>query len=187
MIIGITGGIGSGKSTVAGILRDDYGFLSIEFSDKLKQVCADVFGPIGVDPIHFFGTQDQKNAPLLGMHAPDGSVLTGRRILEHVGTEGFRGIFPHTWTDYVFSIIDVKGGDWVIPGLRFPNEAHDVWLREGEVWRVECVGGPNEGAATGHASDEVWRIIEPDYVLRANYGDVELLEELVRVRLHEAM
>lgn len=184
MIIGVTGGIGSGKSTVAHTLKTDHGFKMIEFSDKLKRICADLFGyAYGVDAAHFWGTQADKNAPLLGMHGPDGAALTGRRILEHVGTEGFRAICPDVWTRYVFTQIDREGGDWVIPGLRFPNEAEDVWARGGEVWRVECVGGPNEGAATGHESDEAWRSIGPDYVLRAEFGNLAKLRELVRGRL----
>lgn len=183
MIIGITGGIGSGKSTVADLLCEERGFTVIEFSEKLKDVCAQVFCEIGVDESAFFGTQDDKNAPLLGVHPPGGVPLTGRRILELVGTDGFRAALPSVWVDYVFSLIDANPGDWVIPGLRFQNEADAIHDRSGEVWRIEVVGGPHESSATGHESDQVWRELRPDRVISATYRDIESLRDQVRAAL----
>jgi hypothetical protein len=185
MIIGITGAIGSGKSTVADILVAEHGYTSIEFSDKLKHICAEVFGRIGVDASSFFGSQTEKSAPILGLHAEGVAPPSGRQILERVGTEGFRAVWPTVWCDYVFAEIDAVGGDWVIPGLRFENEAAAVRERGGEIWRVECIGGPNEGAATEHESDRVWRNLDVDQILVAGYGDIEHLREMVRGALGE--
>lgn len=183
MIIGVTGAIGSGKTTVANLLMRDHGFESIAFSDKLKKVCSSVFVPLGAPESAFRGTQAEKNEPILALHHADGSCPTGREIMEHIGTEGFRAIDLDVWTNYVFETIDEAGGDWVIPGLRFPNEAEAIRARSGEVWRVECIGGPNAGTATGHESDEVWRTIEPDRVILAKFGDILGLTELVSVTL----
>ena len=185
MIIGITGAIGSGKSTVADILRDEHGFSSIEFSEKLKMICSDLFGMFGVGAHRFHGTQEQKNEPIELLARADGSHPTGREILQHIGTEGFRAIDSDVWLRYVFSLIDTEGGDWVIPGLRFPNEAQAVWERGGEVWLVVCDGGPNAGMRTGHESDEVWRSIEIDRILAAPYGAIDVLEDFTRFALAE--
>lgn len=174
MIIGVTGAIGSGKNTVARVLVEEHGFEQIEIADKLKEVCLELFQPLGASARHFFGTQEQKMEPFC-----DG--LTGRRVLEHVGTEGFRALHPDVWLRYAFNIIDRQGGDWVIPGLRFQNEAEEVRRRGGELWLVECVGGPNEGAATGHESDAAWRRLNYDRHLIARYGDIDGLRAQVAI------
>lgn len=186
-VVGLMGAIGSGKTTVARILEEEHDFRVIEFSTKLKDICADLFAPLGVPGACFYGTQAQKNKPIEALTRDDGSHPTGREILQHIGTEGFRAIDPGVWTRHLFATVDAADYNvsFAVPGLRFPNEAEEIRKRGGEIWRVECIGGPNAGERTGHASDEEWRGIVPDQILVAEYGDIPRLRRLVYGALND--
>lgn len=49
----------------------------------------------------------------------------GRTLLQHIGTENVRSVYPNFWVDFVMSILKVFKGTWdyvLIPDTRFPNE-----------------------------------------------------------------
>lgn len=68
------------------------------------------------------------------------SKWTPRTILQFIGTEGFRRVWPAVWTQY--ALMEAKqhlhdGARFVVlTDCRFPNEAEAVWAAGGEVWRI---------------------------------------------------
>lgn len=173
-LVGICGDVGSGKSTVADYLLARHGYVVGSLADKLKLVAMDVFG---LERRHVLGSQADKAEELDHVRDAAGTPRTGRRILELLGTEGFRTVDPDVWVKYLCrNVVDphLRSGERVvIPDLRFPNEFRAVRERGGIVWRTLCVGGPNSGVRTGHVSDEAWRAEAVDYRLVAQYGDLE--------------
>lgn len=167
-LVGVCGAIGAGKDTVAAALVAQLGFQRIAFADALKETCFDVFGPLGAERQDFFGTQEEKAAPIACL----GNV-TGRRILEVVGSEGFRAVVPSVWVD--LALVRARGRSRVvIPDVRFPNEVEAIRAEGGVVWRVVRVGGPE--TKTGHASDVALDAYAADAILVARSGDVNGLQ-----------
>jgi RNA-splicing ligase RtcB len=95
--------------------------------------------------------------------------VTGRRILELVGTQGYRAAYPDVWVDLALA----GGGPAVFDDVRFPNEAEGIRKRGGVIVAVEAIGAPVR--RTGHESDEAWRSIMPDYRITAKFGDMARL------------
>ncbi len=189
MIIGIAGEIGAGKDTVADILCNHYGYRRLAWADKLKEVCWSVYGPLGAERRHFFGTQADKDEPIPGILGPDGMPTTGRKILEGVGTEGFRGVCPDTWVLYGTAVhVDPNPEqDWVVADVRFPNEFRTIRGRKGEVWEIRKTGGPEpDSKDSAHSSNQAWRDEKKDRVLSARHGDLKGLHELVSHALWES-
>lgn len=107
-IIGLIGKIGSGKSTVASILVEDYGFTKIAFADPLKQmlVKAEIIKP----------EELEQKTPF------------ARQMLQKIGTNLIRNqIDPNFWVRLCNQKIQMllsQGIDKiVIDDVRFPNEA----------------------------------------------------------------
>lgn len=188
-LIGLCGGIGAGKDTVGRFLREDYGFETVSFASKLKEVAADVYG---LEERHVNGTQADKLEPIGRLLDPNGQPLTGRRILELLGTEGFRNVSPTTWVDYLMRRIDREteatvGRCFVITDCRFPNEFDAVRERGGVMWRVEKTAQDEHTSTTGHASDVAWRDLEPDVVVSAAPGDMAGLRAAVTAGLGKSI
>lgn len=139
MIIGICGLIGSGKDTVADILVQENNFEKISFADKLKDGVASVFG---WDRSMLEGKTDvsrtwreQKDEY---WSAELGKDVSPRLILQLFGTECMRqGFYDGIWVSLVKKhIIDNPNKNFVIPDVRFENEANMLKSIHGEVWRV---------------------------------------------------
>lgn len=173
-LIGLCGDIGSGKSSVAKWLVNSYGFRSSRFAGKLKDVALDVYGPVGLERRHVDGTQAEKNEPLPRIVDADGDMQTGRKILEHLGTEGFRAIDPDTWVKYALLAVDECGESVVFEDCRFPNEFEAVREAGGVVWEV-VKAGSEPAQRTGHESDELWRTLPKDGRAVALAGDMSAL------------
>lgn len=166
-IIGLCGGIGAGKDTVADYLIEAHGFQRVSFADPLKAACAKVYGELGVDPRHFFGSQLDKAEPIDVL-----SGVTGRKILETVGTQGFRAAYEDTWVDVALAS---SSGRIVTTDCRFPNEFAAIRARGGIVCRVSILG--EAAPETGHESDLHWRQVIPDAAIAVARGDLAELRE----------
>lgn len=59
-LIGLAGRAGSGKDTVAALLKDVYGCMPIALADALKRFCVDVFG---ISPPLLWGPSEDRNKP----------------------------------------------------------------------------------------------------------------------------
>ena len=170
-IIGLCGGIGAGKDTVAASLVNELDYAQFSFARALKEAVATMFP--WVPRCHFFGTQEEK-AELLFMAR--GVEWTGRRLLEVIGTDHMRAIMPDIWVRAAMEQVDRNPSTlWVVSDVRFPNEAEAIRQRGGVIWEVIRDSGPQE--TTGHSSDSAWREMPKHAVLIARSGDLATLRE----------
>lgn len=108
-----------------------------------------------------------------------------RRILQWVGTEGFRHLNPSHWTERAFA--DVRGllarpeiAGVALTDLRFLNEAEELrreFPGSGFVIRVDRLGDAPRTAQSGHVSEQEWEKVEPDFRVAARFGELPLLYE----------
>jgi len=140
MIIGICGLIGSGKDTVAQHLINNHNFVKISFADKLKDAVSVMFS---WDRELLDGKTDESREwreqedPF--WTAETGRSITPRLVLQEFGTECMReGFYDGIWVSLTKQhILNNPDTNFVIPDVRFPNEAKMLYEIEGEVWRVK--------------------------------------------------
>ena len=139
MIIGICGLIGCGKGTVGDILVANYGFTKLSFADKLKDGVATVFNwdramleGDTVESREWRETQDDF------WTRETGRTITPRLVLQEFGTDCMRhGFDDGIWVSLVKQeLVKYPNKNFVIPDVRFPNEANMIKSIHGEVWRV---------------------------------------------------
>lgn len=164
-VLGIVGAIGHGKSTAAGYLERIHGYTRGSFAEALKRTCLQLFGPLGAERRHFYGSQADKAEPI-----PALGGTTGRRILERVGTDGFRAVYADVWVRYALEVEYSCVERLVFEDVRFPNEAEAIHHHGGHIIRVTAEGKP--ALDTGHASNEAWRSILPDFDVVVENGDL---------------
>ena len=139
MIIGICGLIGCGKGTVGDILVEEYGFTKLSFADKLKDGVATVFNwdramleGDTVESREWRETQDDF------WSRETGRTITPRLVLQEFGTDCMRhGFDDSIWVSLVKQeLVKYPKKNFVIPDVRFPNEANMIKSIHGEIWRV---------------------------------------------------
>ena len=186
-LIGVTGRAGAGKDTTCNmavdILRAEAQRLGVRIAlaDPLKEVCHTIFGVAFDLPTSVFeGTQDEKNAPIAAIPG-----WSGRKIAQHIGTEGFRHIYPDIWSELVYARARkyvTSGYDAVfVSDVRFLNEAKFIQDKGGLIVRVARPSADvseNQGIA-GHASEAETGLIDADFVLD-NSGTLDDLNKKVR-------
>jgi dephospho-CoA kinase len=120
-VIGLCGKAGSGKSTVAQYLQENYGFERIAFADSLKEILLEsgIVSPLDL----------VKKTPY------------ARFLLQRIGTDVIRNqVDPNFWINKTLKKIGeliFKGKkNIVIEDVRFPNEAELINLFNGTVIKV---------------------------------------------------
>jgi hypothetical protein len=145
VLIGISGLIGSGKSTVADILIKDYGFVRLSFADSLKDAVSKVFcweralleGDTA-ESRHWREQVDTWWADKLSL-----PYLTPRWVLQYWGTELCRNNFHDSiWITSMerklLNILELNSkNNFVIPDTRFPNEIELITKLSGQTWCVK--------------------------------------------------
>lgn len=200
MIIGISGKIGSGKDTVAGILQElEPSFQNKKYAGKLKQIAGIL---LGVDPAKF-EDQEYKKQQLgkewkywfdlkrdevadpeemanyfLNVNQDLGRFIelkppTVRIFLQRLGTEAMRQrIHTDVWVNALFSDY-TPDQNWVITDVRFENEAQRIKEMGGTLIRINRDTGSNSGA---HPSETALDNYEGFDVHLGNNGSVSDLE-----------
>ena len=151
MVLGITGGIGSGKDT----LCDQAFAVKIGFADKLKEVCHSLTG-------HDYHLRETKDMEVL-------SGVTGRKLLETIGAT-MRALDENYWIDIALKEA-LKYDNAIIPDTRYPNEVEAIRKLGGKIVRINRPGCQR----TGHESDN-WDLLEVDYEID-NSGTLEEFHE----------
>jgi hypothetical protein len=145
MIVGICGLIGSGKDTIADYLIKDHNFQKISFADKLKDSVATMFD---WDRDLLDGKTDESRQWREKVDAywskETGETITPRLVLQLFGTECMRdGFYDGIWVSLTKKkIIENPEQSFVIPDVRFPNEAKMLYEINGQVWRVKRGADP---------------------------------------------
>lgn len=179
LVIGLNGVARAGKDTVAGILRDLYGYQIASFSDILNKSLI-ALNPWVIessegwlryaDTIDLLGYEKAKEIPEV------------RRLLQAMGTEVGRNLLgENIWVEAMFK--NLPPGLVTITNVRFPNEYEAVKARGGVVWRVDR---PGFKPANNHISDTALDAYSFDARIY-NDGTVHDLADRVMHRLDPLM
>jgi len=181
MLIGITGKLGSGKTTVADYLRTNHDFSEYPMARPLKEIGL----LFGFSHQQMYGTQEEK----LEVHPYWG--VSGRQFLQKVGTELFRDQLPKVlpemninrtiWTDiFKYKYQRNPQIDYVISDIRFKDEAETIRELGGII--IRTVRTNKISSATGeehsHVSELEMDGIEADIVIN---NDVLSLPEVYKI------
>lgn len=171
MIIALTGKKGSGKSTVADMLDDEYGFDQYAFSTPMKEFCAKVFG-WGWEEL--YGSRKEIIDPTWG--------LMPRKALQSIGTNWAQFILGEydDFAEVTGRLIWVRyfmreyywPTDWVISDVRFPHEVAGL-MEIGTPVHVVRVERDHDDADP-HASEQEMDSIKAEVIIR-NTGSIEEL------------
>lgn len=166
-IVGLIGFAHVGKSEVASLLMNEYGFKRIKFADGLK----DMLRAIGLTEEEIEGALKEQPCEKLGGKTPRHAMIT-------LGTEWGRKLIHEdlwvlAWRKYV---LDSPADYIVVDDCRFLNEAGMIRRLGGVIWHVER---PGYGPVKHHQSELEHLQIHADALLK-NDGSVEQLRDLVR-------
>lgn len=170
MLIGLHGKARSGKTTVAMHLVDVYGFSEMSFAYPLKSLVMDLFD-MSEDQVY---DEDLKEKIDLRYG------MSPRRMLQYLGTDVFRLIYPNIWTDYLIRSYrknESKKSKLVVSDVRFKNEKEAIEKEGGYVWRIVRRENPGPSSGfQGHPSEcDLDDVPDSSFsaVLSASSGDVE--------------
>lgn len=180
-VIGITGKIGSGKSTVSKYIEENYGFTEYSMAQPLKKIGELFF----FSKTQLYGTQEQK----LEEHTHWG--ISAREFLQKIGTELFREHLPKVmpkmksigtvWVDLFCLRYKKERKKYVISDVRFLDEANVVKELNGII--IRCVRDNNVTSNSGqeltHKSEQEINRINHDYVLDNNKCSISEVQERI--------
>ncbi len=181
MIIGLLGKAGSGKSTAANYILENFAGRRFGLADPLKSIARDV---LDFTEEQLYGTQEQKETvdPRYG--------FTPRWFLQRLGTEGIRRhLGQDVWVQATLKAI----ADWraaggigpaVIDDCRFPNEVEKLWKAGAKVVKLVCPDAVTK-ADGAHASevmiDAVHHEMLADIIVSPRTpGSIDLLHKLAQ-------
>jgi hypothetical protein len=169
MLIGLSAKKQSGKSTVAGFLKNIFDFQELSWAYPLKEIIGRQLFGLGDDVLYGDSPAREEVIPLWGM--------SGRSILQKVGTDLFRENFdPDFWVK-----IGVEGikksmqnnRHVVVSDCRFPNEIKAIKELGGHSCRIIRLGFDTNDehlSETALQDDAAW-----DFKLIATSGDLQSL------------
>lgn len=187
-IIGLAGFARSGKSEVAKILVEEFGFTQVAYADRLRDM-AYILNPVVVANNKYHGmiSQPDYGGPVYmrlrwvidnyGWENYKRSPFSDdiRGFIQRLGTEGGRQTMGEdVWVDALFD--GLNADKVVITDCRFTNELDAVRSRGGYLWRIR---NPEIGPLNGHAS-ETEAVDYPYYSLFIeNNGTLDDLRHIV--------
>jgi hypothetical protein len=173
-IIGVSGFMRTGKDSVASLLAG-FGYTKLSFADPLRKMAKDIDPYISIKDAHedvldlFHPLEAVLYSRLLNAIGYERSkeIPDFRRFLQRLGTEGIRNNFGvNAWVNLAMKTIKgaPEGTKFVLPDVRFPNEADAIHALGGAVWRTERPG--YEGGT--HPSEAMILEFEPDVILNTD-------------------
>ena len=175
MIIGLSGYAQSGKDTVAKYLVEQKGFERIAFADPIKELLYElnpIVSTTANEPMYLRGSVDRDGWEI----AKRSSEV--RRLLQVLGLGARKIVDKELWVIKALKTMS-DDGNYVITDVRFQNEATQIRLTGGKIWRVERTG---VGAVNNHISEHDLDNWEFDSYIHNN-GTIEDLEFAVKTAL----
>lgn len=170
MLIGVTGRVGEGKTTIAKYLKDRYDFSILSFSTPAKRAVAGLFG---IPMAHLL------DAKLKEKIVPEWNK-TARRILQIFGTECMRN---HFGLDFWVKLME-KELTWkkaksyiVIDDVRFQNEFDLIYKHNGKMIQVIRPDNPYQIEQT-HISEQIASAVPPSIEI-INDGSLQALNSKI--------
>jgi len=110
------------------------------FADNLKRLCIDI---LGLTERQCYGTDEDKNS-LTDINLADcifdtcrSRKMTAREVMQHVGTDFFRRIYPNVWVESTIRKINKETPKLaVVVDCRFENEVKGIQETGGKVIRL---------------------------------------------------
>ena len=132
------------------------------FADKLKE-CASTI--LGVPRFMFESGEFKESFTSLPLSNKEGEPMTNREFLQYFGTEVGRSIDKNLWIKaLMYSYGRDKESHWIIPDVRFPNEADAIRNAGGVLWKIERDGS----GAGNHISEKLIDDIMVDIIIENN-------------------
>ena len=131
---------------------------SYSFADMLKtNVCIEV---LGLSYEQCYGTDEDKNTTtdiswdnILG--SKNRGKMTAREVMQFVGTDFFRGLYPNVWADSTIRRVLSEGSAFaIVTDCRFPNEVEAIKKAGGKVVRLTRNGDDKDAHASETALDK---------------------------------
>jgi hypothetical protein len=119
MLLGLAGRMYAGKDTVGAYLVEQHGYTKRAYATKLKEAVATLFG----FPLHDIDDFKDHGAVYVTTYMPDPFSITGRQILQRMGTEVGREIFGQ---DFWVNQLDISPIKCVVTDVRFQNEVDHI-------------------------------------------------------------
>lgn len=159
MIIAFAGGMGTGKTTAAGLIKKaSDSSIILNFAAQVKNIARDCFG--------WDGIKDEK----------------GRRLLQIIGTEAGRAYNPDIWVEDMRKRAkickDLGYLNIIIDDLRFDNEADFIHSLGGYIILIKR----DTKIKSSHASEQGIKYYDDIIV---NNSDLSDLEQLVSMSLNK--
>lgn len=158
-VIGLLGKAGSGKSTAAGLLRDEYGAEVLSIARPVKLIAIDVFG---FTPEQVFGDATIKET------VDERWGVTPRKVLQDIAEAGRKHLGKEVWIRGVLKHIrESDNALFVIEDMRYEIEASLVGSLdspvEGYVFRLTCENSISTDDGT-HPTEAEVDLVDPDFI-----------------------
>ena len=172
MIIGLSGYARSGKDTVAKYLVENHRFTRVAFADPIRNLLWDM-NPLLADGFHLQGVVNAYGWEVAKTRFPE-----VRRLLQELGVGARKHIDEELWV--IKALRTMSGdGNYVVTDVRFQNEANQIKMTGGQIWRVERTGVE---AVNSHISEHDMDNWEFDAYIHNN-SSIDDLEFAVKTTL----
>jgi dephospho-CoA kinase len=169
MIIGLSGKIGSGKDTVADIIKKHYPlFINKSFAYKLKHIVAILTGTTIEENINRKGKTK---------YLEEWDMTLGQ-MQQKIGTECFRDTFnKNTWIIALLSEYNNVKDNWIVTDVRFPNELENIKIKDPNSIIIRINGDPLKIRNNNEKKDEKRDNNHPSETALDNYEHFDYIIE----------
>lgn len=181
VLIGVSGKIGSGKSTFAKYLVDNFNFIEMSLADPLKKACQELFL---LSDEQVFGNQEQKGT------IDNRWGKSPRELLQFVGTDLLRNqmkyLIPDLHEDIFLKRFELwynenKNVNVIVSDIRYPNELKYIKKSGGIVIKIER---SNYDIHSNHSSESSLNNEVFDFIINNNF-DVDTFKNMIDIVMHD--